>query len=98
MTRISLITLIAITLVGILLALLLLPGIAGLLEGDYNYLREQLDQGWNQQDNVTLPQAIGDIYAWSLWRIGIGKVPFSYLIYLTDKLNNEVLALPPLKG
>lgn len=75
MQRPSLITLIAITLVGILVALVLLPGIAGLLEGDYGFLSEQLDQGWNHTNNVTLPQALGDVYAWSFWRIGLRSAP-----------------------
>src|SRR6476620_6821924 len=98
MKRPSLFTVLGIALVGILLAIILLPGIAGLIEGDFGYVSWELDQVWHNTNNITLSQALKDIYAWSCWRIGISKLPLSYLIYTTDKVNKELSKLPPLKG
>ena len=72
----------AIALVGLLIALLLLPGIAGLIEGDFGYFRERMDAGWNNKKDATVTAAISDIYAWSFWRVGlVANSPISYDIY-----------------
>jgi hypothetical protein len=98
MFRPSLITLIAITLVSLLLALVSLPGIACLIEGNSGYVTWELTRGWNNDNNTSLSDAFYDVYAWSLWRIGIGNFRISYVIYLTDELNLKLSKLPPVKG
>jgi len=68
--------------VSLLIALLLLPGIAGLLEGDFEYPRWRIQQGWNSQNDVNYAQALADIYAWSFWRIGVrSEAPVAYQFY-----------------
>jgi hypothetical protein len=82
MFRPSLLSLLGITLGGVLLALLLLPGIAGLIEGDFDYPRWRFREGWNNQNEVYYPQALADVYAWSFWRVGLrGEAPESYKFF-----------------
>jgi hypothetical protein len=82
MFRPSGITLIAITLVSLMLALVLLPGIAGLIEGDFRYIRWELRRGWNNDNNISFADALADVYSWSFWRIGLrAHEPQSYSTY-----------------
>ena len=72
---------VAVAVVLILFALILLPIIAGLLEGDFGYVRWVLDRGWNRINDGTPTQAITDVYTWSLWRISLCEKPWTYLRY-----------------
>jgi hypothetical protein len=73
MSQKPLLKLFGIVAVGLLLALIFLPAVAGLIEGDIGYLSDRAANGWNADGNSTRTQEICDIYAWAFWRIGIAQ-------------------------
>jgi len=81
MNRPSNMSIVAISSVSLLLALILLPGIAGLIEGDFKYLQRRMNAIWNS-NGVSLPEALSDIYAWSFWRVGLRREePEHHVLY-----------------
>ena len=86
MIRPSSITIVGIALVGLLLASLILPAIAGLIEGDFEYCQSCFQKCWSTNGNATMTQAISDVYAWSFWRIGLqDEQPKAHVIHLLQK-------------
>lgn len=81
----------SITAAMIVIALLLLPIIAGLIEGDFGYLCWELGRGWNNKNQTSIATAISEIYLWSFWSVGLREhQPQSHLIYLAFKALHDL--------
>ena len=79
MSQKPLLKLFGIVFVGLLLALIFLPVVAGLVEGNFGYLGWEFKRGWN--NDHSLLQSTHNIYAWSFWRISMCEKPDAYLFY-----------------
>jgi hypothetical protein len=67
MKRPSYLSIVGIICVSLLLALILLPVVAGLLECDFNYCKRCFKRGWSDDSDTTMAQEISHLYAWSFW-------------------------------